>query len=151
MPIWLLTTKSWESPQFPCVQVVCNIPLKSSRRGLQICFKLHLNHTSTHKVMGPQNYESPTLGISRLPFGSLETKWHLGASPVVRHKIYYKGKGGGFPQLLDVVSFISLCLLVVHSCTKMFQLRNNQFVVWFVWFVWAIELLVNLPSPISKL
>ncbi len=32
----------------------------------------------------------PILGISRLPLGSPGTKWHLGAGPVVKHKIYYK-------------------------------------------------------------
>jgi hypothetical protein len=35
--------KSRESPQFPCVQVACDIPLKSSQRGLQPCFKPRLN------------------------------------------------------------------------------------------------------------
>ncbi len=27
------------------------------------------------------------------------TKWHLGASPMAKHKEYYKGEGGGFPQV----------------------------------------------------
>jgi hypothetical protein len=28
------------------------------------------------------------------------TKWHLGVGPIVRHRIYYKGEGGGgFPQV----------------------------------------------------
>jgi hypothetical protein len=48
------------------------------------------------------------------------------------HKVYYKGEGGGFPQIQAVVSFVSLCLLVVRLCTKMLQLRINQFVVRFV-------------------
>jgi len=39
----------------------------------------------------------PTLAISRLPFGSLGTKSHLDVALVKRHKIYYKGEGGGFP------------------------------------------------------
>jgi len=41
----------------------------------------------------------PTLGISRLPFGSPGTKCHLDVGLVERHKIYYKGEGGGFPQV----------------------------------------------------
>jgi len=39
----------------------------------------------------------PTLGISELPFGSLGTKCHLDVSFMERHRVYYKGKGGGFP------------------------------------------------------
>jgi len=34
LPIWLPTTKSQESTQFPCVQVACNISLESSQWGL---------------------------------------------------------------------------------------------------------------------
>jgi len=41
----------------------------------------------------------PTLGISRLPFGSLETKCYLDVGLMERHKVYYKGEGGGFPQV----------------------------------------------------
>ncbi len=62
LPIWLLTTKSQESPLFPYVQVVCHIPLKISRQGLQLCLIFHLNQRSTHKVMGLQSYKSPNFG-----------------------------------------------------------------------------------------
>jgi len=41
----------------------------------------------------------PTLAISRLPFGNLGTKNHLDVGLVERHIIYYKGEGGGFPQV----------------------------------------------------
>jgi hypothetical protein len=57
----------------------------------------------------------PTLGISGLPFGSLETKCHL---DVERHKIYYKGEGGGFPQVQAMVSLVSLNLPMVSPSTK---------------------------------
>jgi hypothetical protein len=43
------------------------------------------------KFCTPKVVRIPTLGISRLSLGSLGTKWHLGASPVARHKVYYKG------------------------------------------------------------
>jgi hypothetical protein len=63
--VWLLTTKSQESPWFPCVQVACDISLESSQQGLQLCFKPHFNRRSTHKVMGPQSWESR----DKKPFG----------------------------------------------------------------------------------
>ncbi len=51
------------------------------------------------KLWAPKGVRIPNLGISRLPFGSPETKCHLGASPMARHKVYYKGQGGGFAQV----------------------------------------------------
>jgi hypothetical protein len=51
----------------------------------------------------------PTLGISRFSLRSPETKWHLNVSPMVRHKVYYKGEGGGFSQVQAVVSLVSPC------------------------------------------
>jgi hypothetical protein len=40
----------------------------------------------------------PIVGISGLPLGSPGTKSHLDVAPMERHKVYYKGEGGGFPQ-----------------------------------------------------
>jgi hypothetical protein len=118
LTIWLPTTKSLELPQFPCVQVVCHIPLESSRQGLQLCLRSHLNWGSTHKVMCPQSCESPNFEYFGTSLGSPGTKWHLGAGFVARHRVYYKGEGGGFPQVRAMVSLVSPCLFVVHSCTK---------------------------------
>jgi hypothetical protein len=109
LAIWFMTIKSLESPQFSCVKVACHISLESSQWGLQLFFNPHLNQMSAHKVIGPQSYGSP------------KTKWHLGADPVARHIIYYKGEGDGFPQVWAMVSLVSPCLLVVRSCTKNVQ------------------------------
>jgi hypothetical protein len=66
----------------------------------------HLNRRPAHKVMGCQNRGSPG------------TKWHLGVSLVVRPREYYKGEGGGFPQVQAVLNLVSPCLHVVRPCTK---------------------------------
>jgi len=50
--------------------------------------------------------------------GNPGTKWHLGASLVAMHKKYYKGEGGGFPQIQAVVSLVILCLPMAYPCTK---------------------------------
>jgi hypothetical protein len=39
--------------------------------------------------------------------GKVVAKCHLDVGLVERHKIYYKGEGGGFPQVRAVVSFVS--------------------------------------------
>jgi hypothetical protein len=35
-----------------------------------------------------------------------------------RHRKYYKGEGGGFPQVQAVVNLVNLCLLVAYPCIK---------------------------------
>ncbi len=84
------------------------------------------------KLWAPKVMGVPILGISGLPFESPVIKWHLGACPVAMHRVYYKGEGGGFPQVQAMVNLVSLCLPVASSCTKMFQLCTNQLVVWLV-------------------
>jgi len=60
----------------------------------------------------------PTLGISGLPFGSPGTKCHLDVGLVERHKVYYKGQGGGFPQVRAMVNLVNPSLFVVRPSTK---------------------------------
>jgi hypothetical protein len=41
--------------------------------------------------------------------GVLGEKSHLDVGSVANHKVYYKGEGGGFPQVRAVVSLVCLC------------------------------------------
>jgi hypothetical protein len=59
------------------------------------------------KLWGPKVVKVPVVGILRLPLGSPRTKCHLDVAPVERRKEYYKGEGGGFPQVQAVVSLMS--------------------------------------------
>jgi hypothetical protein len=61
------------------------------------------------------------VGIPGLPLRSPGTKCHLDVGLVERHKIYYKGEGGGFPQVRAVVNLVSPSLLVVRPSTKSAQ------------------------------
>jgi hypothetical protein len=116
--IWFPTTKSQESPWFPCVEVMCDILLESSRRGLQLCFKLHFNRRSSNKVMRPQSRESPNFGNFGIPTWESREKCHLDVGPVVSHRIYYKGEGGGFSQVRVVVSLVNLSLPMARPNTQ---------------------------------
>jgi hypothetical protein len=111
--------KSRESTRFPCVQVACHISLESYRQGLQLCFTLHLDQRSAEKVMGPQ--------IVRVL--SLRIKCHLHVAPMERHRVYYKGEGGGFPQVRAVVSFVSPNCSWLVLAPKVFQLCTNHLVL----------------------
>jgi hypothetical protein len=69
-------------------------------------------------LWGPKVAKVPILGISGLPFESLGTKCHFDVGLMERHRIYYKGEGGGFLQVRAVVSFMSPSLLMAHLSTK---------------------------------
>jgi len=118
LTIWLPTSKSRKSTRFPYVKVVCDIPLESSQWRLQLFFKPYLNQRSTHKVIKPKVAGVLTLGISGLPFGSPEIKCHLDVGLLERHKVYYKGEGGGFPQVRAMVSVVSLSMPMARPNTK---------------------------------
>jgi hypothetical protein len=51
------------------------------------------------KLWGPKIVGVSTLTISGFPLGSLGTKCHLDVGLMERHKVYYKGEGGGFLQV----------------------------------------------------
>ncbi len=64
--------------------------------------------------MRPQSHKNPNFEI----FESPETKCHLDAGLVERHRVYYKGEGGGFPQVWAMVNLMNSSLPVAHPSTK---------------------------------
>jgi len=117
LAVWFLTTKSWESTQFPCVQMTCDTLLESFWQGLQLWNLISIG--SLHaKLWGPKPIKVPTLGILKLSFRSLGTKCHLDVGLMERYIVYYKGEGDGFPQVWVVVSLVSPNLPVAHPNTK---------------------------------
>jgi hypothetical protein len=52
---WLPTTNSQESTRNAGLQMTCDIPLESSRRELQLCFRLRHDPRSARKVMRLQS------------------------------------------------------------------------------------------------
>jgi len=105
---------------------------KALNKGYNFALNLISIKSFHAKLWAPKVVVVPVVGISRFPLGSPGTKWHLGVGLVTRHRVYYKGECGGFPQVQVVVSLVSLCLHVIRPCTKMLQLHTNQLVVWFV-------------------
>ncbi len=70
------------------------------------------------KLWAPKVARVPSLGISRLPLGSSGTKCHLDVGLMERHKVYYKGEGGGFPQVQAMVNLVSSSLPMARPSTK---------------------------------
>jgi hypothetical protein len=75
--------------------------------------------------MGPQSCES-------LNFGNFETpgtKSHLDVGLVKRHIVYYKGEGGGFPQVRAVMNLMSPSCPWLVLTPKVLQLCTNHLVL----------------------
>jgi hypothetical protein len=77
------------------------------------------------KLWRPKVTRVLTLTISGLPFGSLRTKSHLDVGFVERCRVYYKGEGGGFPQVPAVVSLVCSCCSWLVLALKVLQLCTN--------------------------
>ncbi len=132
LPVWLSTTKSRESTWFTSWQRACHIPLEISQRKLQLCFRPHLNPRSAHKVMGFQSRKTSNLGV-------LGQKVHLDVGPVDKHRIYYKGEGGDFPQVRAVVRLVCPCCPWFFLALKVLQLCTNRLVWVLCRPVWVSE------------
>jgi hypothetical protein len=137
--VWLPTTKSRESTQFPCVQATCDIPLESSWLGLQSFSDLIAIRGLHRKLCALKVARVPAVGISGLPSGSPRTRSHLDVALVESCRIYYKGEGGGFPQVWAVVSLVCPNCPWLVLAPKVLQLCTNHFVLGLCRSVWVSE------------
>ncbi len=71
----------------------------------------------------------PADEISGLSLGSPETKSHLDVAPVERRRVYYKGEGGGFPQVRVMVSLVCPGCPWLILAPKVLQLCTNHLVL----------------------
>jgi hypothetical protein len=102
--------------------------LESFQRWLHLCFKPHLNSRSAHKVMRPQNCGSLNFGNFGTPILESRDKMPLDVGLVDKHKIYYKGEGGGFPQIRVVMNVVSPSCSWFVLTPKVLQLCTNHLV-----------------------
>jgi hypothetical protein len=61
------------------------------------------------KLWGSKIAGVPFGAISGLALGSPGKNNNLDVASMKSYKVYYKGEGGGFPQVRAVVSFVCLC------------------------------------------
>jgi hypothetical protein len=76
----------------------------------------------------PKSQECPMARFRDSHVGVPGEKSHLDVGPVERSRVYYKGEGGGFPQVRAVVSLVCLCCPWLILAPKVFQLCTNHFV-----------------------
>jgi len=104
------------------------------------------------KLWGSKVVGVPVGGISGLPLGSLGKKSHLDVTFVESCRVYYKGEGGGFPQVRAMVSLVCPCCPWLVLAPRVLQLCTNHF-VWVmckpVWVNEACQLFL-VPSQSSN-
>jgi len=104
------------------------------------------------KLWGSKVSGVPFGAISGLPLGSLGKNSHLDVASVKSHRVYYKGEGGGFPQVRAVVNLVCPCCPWLILTPRVFQLCTNHF-VWLVcrpvWVTKACQLFL-VPSRSSN-
>jgi hypothetical protein len=101
-------------------------------KALDESYNFALDHTSIGgllaKLWGSKVAGVPIGKISGLPLGVPGEKSHLDVCSVASHRVYYKGEGGGFPQVRAVVSLVCSCYPWLVLTPKVFQLCTNHFV-----------------------
>jgi len=102
---------------------------KALNEGYNFILDLILIRGLYTKLWGPKVARILILAILGLPLGSPGTKSHLNVGLVERHKVYYKGEGGGFPQVQAVVSLVSSSCLWLVVTPKVLQLFTNHLVL----------------------
>jgi hypothetical protein len=112
-------------------------------KDLNESYNFALDRTSIRgliaKLWGSKVTEVPVGGISGLPLGSPGKKSHLDVASVESYRVYYKGEGGGFPQVRAVVSLVCPCCPWLVLAPRVLQLCTNHF-VWVVCrLVWVSE------------
>jgi hypothetical protein len=104
------------------------------------------------KVWGSKVLGVPFGAILGLPLGSPGKNNHLHVGPMESHRIYYKGEGGGFPQVRAMVSLVCPCCPWLVLTPRVLQLCTNHF-VWVVcrpvWVTKACQLFL-VPSRNSN-
>ncbi len=69
------------------------------------------------------------MGISGLPLGNPRQKSHLDVTLIESYRVYYKGEGGGFPQVRAEVNLVCPSYPWLVLTPKMLQLCTNHFVL----------------------
>jgi hypothetical protein len=118
MTMWLLTTKSQESMRPPCLQVACDMSLKTSQWELQLCFRPHLDQRSEHEVIASQSCESFNLGNFETLLWEFWDKKSFECGPREEVQIILYGGRWLLPRVWAVMSFVSPRSPMARPSTK---------------------------------
>jgi hypothetical protein len=163
--LWTKEGPGVELPVWLRPQKVGNRPLPDVRFGsatwcwkaLDESYNFALNHIAIQgllaKLWGFKVPRVPFGAISGLPLGSPGKNSHLDVASVESCIVYYKGEGGGFPQVRVVVSLVCPCCPWLVLAPRVLQLCTNHF-VWVVckpmWMSEACQLFLAYPGAPTR-
>jgi len=82
---------------------------KLSIRATTLLLTTPQSEVCSQSYGAPKLQESQLAGFRDSHSGVPREKNHLDVSSVASHRVYYKGEGGGFPQVRVVVSLVCPC------------------------------------------
>jgi hypothetical protein len=142
LAVWLPTTKPLnvgKRPDFLAYRWRATYRWKAFDKAYNFALRLISIGDLKRKLWAPKVVRVPSLRISRLPLGNPETKSHLNVGLMERDRVYYKGEGGGFPQVWAVVSLVSPSCPWLILAPKVLQLHTNHLVLVLCRSVWVSE------------
>ncbi len=131
--------KVGNSRDFPVCTWSATYHWKDLDKGCNFAFDFISIGSVKRKLRAPKIAGVPSLGILGFLLGSPRTKCHLDVAIVEMHKVYYKGEGGGFPQVRVMVSLVSLSCPWFVLASKVLQLCTNHLVLILCRSVWVIK------------
>jgi len=78
-------------------------------RATTLLYTTPRSEVCSQSYAAPKSPECPLARFRDSHARVLGEKSHLGVGPMERSKVYYKGEGGGFPQVWAVVSLVCPC------------------------------------------
>jgi hypothetical protein len=126
---WPLKVGNW--PNFLVCRWRATYHWKSFDEGYNFTLDLVSIGGLHTKLWGSKVTGVLTLAILGLSLMNPRTKSHLDVGLVERHKVYYKGEGGGFHRVWAVVSLVNPSCLWLVLTPKVLQLCTITTLCWF--------------------
>ncbi len=123
--------KSRIDPIYLCAENVRHTVGKLLTRATTLLQTASRSEVYSQSYGAPKSRESLLARFRDSHSGVSREKSHLDVGPVERCRIYYKGEGGGFPQVQAMVSLVCPCCPWLILAPKVLQLCTNH-LVWVV-------------------
>jgi hypothetical protein len=132
--------KSGIDPIYLAADSVPHIVGKLSTTATTLLQTASQSEVCSQSYVAPKSRESWLAQFRASHSGVLGKKGHFDVGPVERCRVYYKGEGGGFPQVRAVVNLVCPCCPWLVLAPKVLQLCTNHFVWVMCRPVWVNEL-----------
>ncbi len=123
--------KSRIDPIYLCAENVRHTVGKLLTRATTLLQTASRSEVYSQSYGAPKSRESLLARFRDSHSGVSREKSHLDVGPVERSRVYYKGEGGGFPQVQAMVSLVCPCCPWLVLAPKVLQLCTNH-LVWVV-------------------